>query len=341
MPQPTFHVLAPGLLSTLQDLGRPGFQSQGVSVGGAMDRHAAAVANLLVGNPPSAAVLEMTQIGPALLALRDTRLAVCGADLSPSIEAVPVPLWHTAALRQGQTLRFGRPSGGAWTSLAVAGGFAVPRVLGSRATELRAGFGGFQGRALRPADVLEVFDALEVLDAPEASPKDAAPLDARRAGHANDGGRGLRAGDIPCYPPHVCLRIILGPDHALFTDHVRDTFLSARFAVSPQSGRMGYRLQGPPLALHSSAPDTLPSAGVACGCVQVAGGQLLLLMADCQTTGGYPVIGTVIGADLAQAAQCAPGTTVSFRTVSLNEAHAAWRAQTRFLRTLAGAALLF
>lgn len=314
MPQPTFHVLAPGLLSTLQDLGRPGFQSQGVSVGGAMDRHAAAVANLLVGNPPSAAVLEMTQIGPALLALRDTRLAVCGADLSPSIEAVPVPLWHTAALRQGQTLRFGRPSGGAWTFLAVAGGFAVPRVLGSRATELRAGFGGLAGRALRAGDVLDAYT------------ESAAGFRA---------GRGLRASDVPPYPAHVPLRVVLGPQDDLFDDAARETFLSAHFAVTAQSSRMGCRLQGPPLALRFQTPDTLPSEGVTFGCVQVAGGQALLLMADCQTTGGYPVMGVVIGADLSQAVQCVPGTTVSFQSVSISDSHDAWRARQRFLRTLA------
>lgn len=314
MPHPALYVDAPGLLSTVQDRGRPGFAAQGVPVGGAMDAEAASVANLLAGNASDAAVLEMTLTGPTLRALRDVAIALCGANLSPLIDDRPVPMWHTARLKQGQTLRFARREGGARAYLALGGGLAVPLVLGSRATELRAGFGGFAGRALRAGDVLDAYT------------ESAAGFRA---------GRGLRASDVPPYPAHVPLRVVLGPQDDLFDDAARETFLSAHFAVTAQSSRMGCRLQGPPLALRFQTPDTLPSEGVTFGCVQVAGGQALLLMADCQTTGGYPVMGVVIGADLSQAAQCVPGTTVSFQSVSISDSHDAWRARQRFLRTLA------
>lgn len=316
MPQPLFYVHAPGLLTTVQDQGRPGFAAQGIPAGGAMDKKAASIANLLVGNAPGDAVLEITLTGPALRVLAETTAAVCGADLSPQSDACPLPMWHTARLRPGQTLRFGRRQSGARAYLAVAGGFCVPVVLGSRSTELRAGFGGFGGRALRAGDMLEVGRP-------------------HTPGFA--GGRGLRAADLPHFPGHVRLRLIPGPQDDLFTDKARSAFLSAHYTVTTQSDRMGYCLEGPALPLRPGAADTLPSEGVTPGCVQVAGGLPLLLMADCQTTGGYPVIGVVTGADLSAAAQCAPGTTVSFHPVSLKDAQDAWRGHLRFLRTLAGA----
>ncbi len=316
MPNPTFQVRTPGLLSTVQDMGRPGFQAQGVPQGGAMDFWAASVANLLVGNAPGEAVLEMTLTGPTLRILRDVTLAVCGADLSPHLDDVPLPMWHTARARQDQVLRFARRASGARAYLALPGGIHVPPVLGSRSTVLRAGWGGFHGRALRAGDILD------------AGPESAQAL---------PGGRGLRTSDVPRYPGHVPLRVILGPQDNLFTPEAKAAFLSARFVVGAQSDRMGYRLEGPLLSPSSQLTDTLESEGVAFGCVQVAGGQPLLLMADCQTTGGYPVMGVVARADLSQAAQCVPGTTVSFQSVSIEDAQTAWRERLRFLRTLAGA----
>jgi len=316
MSKPLFHIDSPGLLTTVQDQGRPGFASQGVPVGGAMDTWAARVANLLVGNDPGDAVLEMTLTGPALRVLQASTIAVCGADLLPQIDNAFLPMWRTVPVKQGQMLRFKRRKSGARAYLAAAGGFSVPLVLGSRSTELRAGFGGFGGRALRAGDVLDTGT-------------DNAP--------GVCGGRGLRASDIPQYPGHVRLRIIPGPQDDLFTNEARSLFLSATYTVTPQSDRMGYRLEGPRLFLHPQVAGTLPSAGVTFGCVQVAGGRPLLLMADCQTTGGYPVIGVVIRADLFQAAQCVSGTTVSFHSVSVEDAQEAWRAQQQFLRVLAGA----
>ncbi len=279
MPQPLFYVHAPGLLTTIQDGGRPGYAAQGVPVGGALDNWAARVANLLVGNAPGDAVLEITLTGPTLRAEREIVIAVCGADLSPQMDTLPLPMWHTVLVKQGQTVRFVRRESGARAYLAVAGGFSVPRVLGSRSTELRAGFGGFGGRALRAGDVL-----------------DANADNSSIAGR----GRGLRASDIPQYPGHVRLRVIPGPQDQLFTDAAQALFFSATYTVARQSDRMGYRLEGPPLSLHSQVADTLPSEGVTAGCVQVAGGRPLLLMADCGATGGYPVIGGVVRADLSQ-----------------------------------------
>ncbi len=316
MPLPTFHADTPGLLTTIQDSGRSGFAAQGVPVGGAADAWAAQVANLLAGNPPGAASLEMTLTGPALRVLRDVTVAVCGANLSPFVDDKPLPMWRTARLGAGQTLRFARRESGARAYLAVAGGLSVPRVLGSRSTLLRAGWGGLGGRALRSGDVLEA---------------DAAP------GLLPPAGRGLRPADIPRYPALVALRVVLGPQDDLFSDSARHAFLTAQYEVTAQSDRMGLRLQGPPLETLAGDAGALASEGVAFGCVQVAGSQPVLLMVDCQTTGGYPVMGVVIRADLSQAAQCVPGTMAVFQAVSLEEAQNAARAQTRFLRALAGA----
>ena len=274
-----------------------------------MDPFASAVANLLVGNPRAAAVLEITLLGPALRALADIRLALCGGDLSPSVEERPVPSWKTLTLREGQMLTFGRRRTGARAYLAVTGGLAVPAVLGSRATFLRARIGGFAGRALRAGDVLEGW--------PHPLPP---------------GERGLHPSDIPDYTLPAPLRVLPGP-YPAFTDEARDTFLSSAYTVSPQSDRQGYRLTGPAVA-RADAADILSEA-MPWGGVQVPpDGSPILLMADRQTTGGYPLVGVVISADLPRAGQLAPGDAVFFEAVTLAEAHELGVRRERWLRVI-------
>ena len=307
---PLLHVESPGLLTTVQDEGRWGHQRDGMVVAGAMDPFASAVANLLVGNPRGAAVLEITLLGPALRALADIRLALCGGDLSPSIDGFPVPLWKTFTLRESQTLISGRRRAGARAYLAVAGGFTVPAVLGSRATFLRARIGGFEGRSLRTGDVLEGW--------PQSLPS---------------GERGLRPSDIPDYGLPAVLRVLPGPHSSAFTGEGRDTFFSSTYAVSLQSDRQGFRLTGPTVA-RAGAADILSEA-MPWGGVQVPpDGQPILLMADRQTTGGYPLVGVVFSADLPRAGQLAPGDAVRFQSVPLAEAHELAMRQERWLRVV-------
>ena len=313
MTVPLLRVESPGLLITVQDEGRWGHQRDGMVVAGAMDPFAAAVANLLVGSPRGAAVIEITLLGPALRALADVRLALCGGDLSPSRDGLPVPVWKTFTLREGEALTFGRRRSGARAYLAVAGGFQVPAILGSRATFLRACLGGFEGRALKTGDVLE--------GVPQAPP----PAE-----------RGLRPADIPIYNQPAVLRVLPSPHSSAFTGEGLDTFFSSAYTVSTQSDRQGYRLSGPAVA-RTGAADLLSEA-MPWGGVQVPpDGSPILLMADRQTTGGYPLIAVVISADLSRAGQLAPGDAVRFESVTLAEAHEAALRQENWLRAVGGA----
>lgn len=307
---PLFAVEAPGLLTTIQDAGRAGHQREGLPPAGAMDPFAASTTNLLVGNGRGAATLEITLLGPALRALSDVRVALCGADLSARLDGLPLPLWRTAIVRAGVRLSFGRRVSGARAYLAVAGGFDVPAVLGSRATFLRGGMGGLNGRPLRAGDALEgVRGGEQALPWP---------------------GRGLRPGDIPAYPLPAVLRVLPGPHPEAFAADALAAFADGIYTLSPRSDRQGYRLDGP---VVSRAGGDILSEAMPLGGLQVPpDGRPILLMADRQTTGGYPLLAVVISTDLPRAAQIAPGDTVRFVAVTLEEAQAAAVAQERWLR---------
>ena len=307
---PLLEIETGGLLTTVQDLGRYGRQRSGLTPGGAMDPFAASTANLLLGNPRGAAALEITLLGPSLRFLAPTHIALCGGDLSARLDGEPLPLWKTARVQAGQKLSFGRRRSGARVYLAVSGGFMVPEVLGSRSTFLRGKLGGLEGRPLRPGDIL---------------PGEAASWP--------DSGRGLRPQDIPAYEQPAILRVLPGPHRLHFTDIGYAAFFANIYLVSPQSDRQGYRLSGPPVE-RSGAKDIL-SEPMPLGGVQVPpDGQPILLMADRQTTGGYPLIGVVVSADIPRAAQLAPGDAVRFAPVSLTEASDAAKDVERFLREL-------
>jgi antagonist of KipI len=269
------------------------------------------VGNLLVGNPRAAAGLEMALRGPKLLAASDAVVALCGADLGATIDGTPVPRWKSFVVRAGQVLSFAHARAGAWGYLCVAGGIAVPSVLGSRSTCLRGRFGGFDGRALRPGDVLAA----------------GAPSGATRA------GRFLRSSDVPVYGTHAVVRAVPGPQAERFAGRMLDTFFSARYTVSRRADRMGCRLEGPALVAEGS--HDIHSAGVVAGGVQVPGdGAPIVLLADRQATGGYALIAVVASADLAPLAQLAPGSTLSFSRATVDEALAAARRREEFLATI-------
>jgi antagonist of KipI len=282
-----FEVLRPGLLTTIQDLGRPAGQAFGFGAAGAMDPFALQVANLLAGNARGVAALETGLGGLVLRALEERIVAVCGA----------APGWKSVRVRAGEELAFPPTSSGVWSYLAVEGGFEADVFLGSASTDARARRGGFGGRALAAGDVLR---------APPAK------------GTARE-GRGLVASTIPAYPAQVDARVILGPQDEMFTDDALRTFLSTPFEVSARSDRMGYHLKGPPLAFRAGA-DILSEA-VAFGSIQVpADGRPIVLLADRQATGGYAKIATVISADLSKVAQTRPGGSLRFRAVDIDEA---------------------
>jgi biotin-dependent carboxylase-like uncharacterized protein len=309
----TIEVIDGGMLTTIQDLGRYGYQRYGVPTSGAMDLFSLRAANRLVGNPDGAACLEMTLVGPRLRFLAPATIAVTGADLGAHLDGRPVPLWESVLVEPGTELWFAGPESGIRAYLAVAGSVDVPLVLGSRSTYTRSTLGGLDGRTLQAGDTLDVVGEGPVLLGGTLR----LPADCRPArGHA-----------------HV-LRVVLGPQDDRFTAVGIETFLSSTYTVTPQSDRMGYRLSGPRIE-HLRGPDII-SDGTPFGAVQVAGdGVPIVLMADRGTAGGYTKIATVIGPDIPTLAQAAPGETVTFEAVTLDAACRAVREQEDRLAAIA------
>lgn len=295
-------ILDPGFLTTVQDLGRIGWARYGVPPSGPLDEAAFRAANLLVGNEPNTAGLEITLVGPTLRLWRPALVAVCGADFDLWIGRLKVPTWHALFVRAGKVLRFGQRRSGARAYLAIDGGLDLPLYLDSRATYLPGGFGGLEGRPLRRGDRLP-------LGRPRQHP-------AGRAGRAWPSDRRL------LYAARPTLRVVMGPQDEHFTNGALDTFLTADYELLPESNRMGARLRGPEIAHRGEG--NIVSDGVVTGSVQIpANGQPIVMLADHQTTGGYPKIATVVRADLPLLAQCLPGDRVRFRAVALEEARAA------------------
>jgi antagonist of KipI len=292
-------VSKPGMLTTVQDLGRWGYQQSGVPVAGPMDAYSHRLANRLVGNPDAAATLEVTVVGPDLVFEDGATFAVAGAEFPLTLDGAAVRPHAACDAGPSSALRFGMRQRGARAYLAVAGGFDVAPVLGSRATSLVSGMGPFGGRVLRAGDRLPI-------GAPQrgADPRAEEPL--------------------PLVLPTggAEIRVIWGPQADAFTDEARYLLTTARYEVTPQSNRMGYRLAGPGLS-HVESADILSEA-TPIGSLQVpASGQPILLMAGRQTTGGYPKIATVITADLPIAGQLAPGDWIAFAPCTRDEARRA------------------
>ena len=303
-------VEAAGLLTTVQDLGRPNAMAAGVPPGGAMDRFAHSAANLLAGNDVRAATLECTLTGPRLVAERSCLVAITGADLDPRVNGQPAPMWAGIFLSVGDRLTLATRRSGARAYVAVAGGVVADRWLGSQATYLLAARGGMRGRALVAGDTI----------AAAATP-----------GSPAVAGRELPRHLRPDYDDRV-LHAVAGPHIDRLGRDGRHALFSSAFTVSHQADRMGYRLDGP--ALDTSGEELL-SFGLTAGVVQLpAGGKPILLMADHQTVGGYPVIATVVRASLPIAAQLAPGDELRFAEVSIEEALRMRRAQESALDSL-------
>ena len=314
----------PGMLATVQDLGRHGHRERGICPGGALDTLALTVANRLVGNVDGAAGLELTMGGCEIRFTVATRIALTGDDFGARLDGAPMwPCWSTP-VAAGQTLHLGGANklsakAGLRSWLAVAGGIDVPPVLGSRSTDLKAGFGGHHGRALKKGDRLPLG----------TGGLDAAQL-ARRP-------FGLRppAWNTDCDDEAIALRVMPGPEYAQFTASAREQLWREPWQITPQSNRMGSRLAGPELQRLKRSGDML-SAGVVPGTIQVPpSGQPIILMGDAQTPGGYPRIGVVIRADLWKLAQAPLKGWLRLVEVGAAEAHVAWEAQRHYLELVA------
>jgi biotin-dependent carboxylase-like uncharacterized protein len=296
---PGLKVLAPGLHTTVQDLGRIGYQNTGVPVSGALDGSGLRLANALVGNPQGTAALEILVSGPTLEIAADTaRVALGGPGASLAIcgeRPKVVAAGQSVTLRRGDIVQIALGRQSACCYLAVEGGIAVPPVLGSASTYVRAALGGLNGRAVQRGDVV--------------------PLAIAGASKRAE----LRAPSQSSAPADEPIRVVLGPQHKYFRKEARVALLAAEYRVSKDADRMGMRLDGP-LLRHRRGWDIVSDA-IATGSIQVPGsGQPIVLLADHQTTGGYPKIATVISADLPALGRCRPGDPLRFLAVELEAA---------------------
>jgi antagonist of KipI len=317
----SIRILRPGLLTTVQDRGRHGYQRVGLCPGGAMDPVALALANALVGNPPDEAALEITVIGPEVVFEVDTLVAICGAEF-----ATGFPSNRPVLARAGTRYNVGRATRGARAYIAVAGGFAIEPVLGSRSTYLPGQFGGYEGRALKHGDVLGLRAA--------AAAERFATLKKTRDETVRWSAPPLT---LPDREP-ILVHVVEGQHFASFDANSQRAFFDTVWRVAPDSNRMGFRLSGPPLGRPQA--DEILSGPTCLGSVQVPpSGVPIALMADHQTTGGYPRIAEIASADVARLAQLAPGGKVHFAKCSLEIAAELRRdARTRLDSALRGIA---
>lgn len=288
------HVQSPGLLTTVQDLGRPGFSAMGVSASGAADRVSLRIGNRLVGNPDGAAALECTLLGGAFLFPQGAGVALAGFDFGATLDGAPVGMWQAIEVRSGQTLCLGPTRSGARCYLCVHGGIAVKAFLGSASTHLLSGLGGFEGRALRTGDVLTMGSGSAAFCSRTASPQSLERLAPRRT-----------------------LRVTPGPQSDWFPATLQERFFASTYRVSEESDRVGLRLAavgtGEGTPAPSSSGGAMITEGVSLGAIQIPpGGQPIIVFVEQQTTGGYPVIANIISADLAGVGQLRPRDEIRF-----------------------------
>jgi antagonist of KipI len=306
-----FEILEPGILTTIQDLGRYGFSQFGVPPSGALDTFSLRIGNLLVGNREEEAGLETTLMGLKMKALREVVIAITGGDFSPALNEEPLEMWRTHLLVEGDVIVFKKVQAGCRAYLAVSGGFIVPRIMGSSSTYLSGNFGGLEGRKLRRGDILYTLDISSSL---------------------NKLGLRFPIDWIPSPEKEVSLRVIPGPQNHHFTEKGSQTFYSSSYQVTPQCDRMGVRLEGPKIERRSDVEESIISEGLISGAIQVPGdGKPIIILAEL-VTGGYTKIATIISTDLPMVAQLKPGDQVRFKPVSIEEAHLLLREQEERLK---------
>jgi len=291
-----FNVLKPGLFTTVQDLGRYGYLKYGIPISGAMDTFSLVAANLLVENNSNDACLEITLFGPELQALTKTQIAITGGAISPKINGQNVSTWQTLEVQEGDVISFGKMEGGCRAYLSIRGGINTPLVLGSRATYVRSGFGGINGRQLKTGDIIEGFDR--------------PPLKV---------GYSMSEHLVPQFTGQFKVHVILGPQADMFTERGINTFLSSPYEVTLEADRMGYRLEGS-IIEHKAKADIISDALLP-GAIQVPkNGKPIIIMRDAQTTGGYPKIGVAIIPDVSLLGQAKPNDIIKFSKITMSEA---------------------
>lgn len=305
----SINVLQPGFLATIQDLGRFGSQKYGVIVGGAMDSLALRIANILVGNEEGEATIEVTMFGTELQFENDHLVAITGGDLEPLIDGEKAPMWRPILIRKGQVLKFKFPLLGCRAYIAFSGGLQISKVMGSKSTYIHAGIGGYKGRELRKGDVLSCG---ELTERGKVFIHHLKEINSAFQWSAN-------YSSFYSFDTSETIRILKGSEFNRFDGRSQHMLFSESYKVTINADRMGYQLEGAKLTLTEKFE--LLSEGVTYGTIQVpTNGQPIILMADRQTTGGYPKIGQVISIDLPRLAQLQPGNTVRFELVSIDKA---------------------
>lgn len=298
----TLEIMSPGIMTSVQDLGRYGYGRFGVAPSGALDSFSLRIANLLVGNSEDHACLETMLMGPVIKVLADVVIAVTGGDLLPQQNKQPIDMWRSHAFKKDDVLSFGHAVSGFRAYIAIAGGIGAPHVMGSRSTNLPSGFGGHQGRTLEKEDIL---------------------VSAEPEGPVNAAGRIFNPDWIPNYPDKWKLRVVWGPQDDHFPDDSRHAFLNSMYRMSQDSDRTGIRLEGPEILCKPDIEASIISEGVIAGSIQIPGdGKPIIILGE-TVTGGYRKIATVISADLPSLGQIKPGDGIQFAVVSLDEAHLA------------------
>ncbi len=298
----TLEIISPGIMTTVQDTGRYGYGRFGVAPSGALDCFAMRVANLLVGNREDQACLETMLLGPGIRFLTEAVVAVTGGDLQPKRNKQPIEMWRSHAFKKDDVLSFGSAVSGFRAYIAIAGGIGVPRVMGSRSTNLPSGFGGHEGRILKKEDILKCDE---------------------RRGPRIEPGPPFNPEWIPQYSDKWKLRVILGPQDDHFPDDSRDNFSGNTYTMSQDSDRTGIRLEGPEIRCKPDIEASIVSEGVIAGSIQIPGdGKPIIILGE-TVTGGYRKIATVISADLPLLGQIKPGDGIQFEVVSLKQAHLA------------------
>ncbi len=301
-----------GMFTTVQDYGRMGYQSEGFHVCGVMDRHAYWVANLLLDNKDTEAVLEFTLCGPNLYFTTDSVISITGGDFSPKINGEPVPMYHAIEVKMGDELEMGYCKAGTWGYIAFAGGLDVPMVMGSRSTDIKCGFGGFEGRKLKDGD--EIAFITNVKKLPKMKERFVEAVDYSGA--------------------EVDVRVTMGPQDDYFTEAGIKTFLENAYTVTPECDRMGYRLDGPEIEHNDKGADII-SDGIAKGAIQVPKhGKPIVMLSDRQTIGGYTKIANVISVDISKLVQCRYPQKINFVKVSVEEAQNIYKMERERMRLL-------
>jgi len=306
----SIEIINPGLLTTVQDLGRWGYQQFGMPVSGVMDEFSHKCANALVGNKEGSATLEITLIGPEIRFNQKTSFAVTGADFNLSLNDKKIHCWTYNIANKGDTLKFGRLNSGTRAYLAIGGEILTEEIMGSRSTYLRGKLGGHEGRAMKKGDILTIGKRKRFLRKPYIPTK-----------------------DIPNWYLQPEIRILKGVNYDSFAAETIQGFERRFYCLQCDSDRMGYRLKGTPLN-HNECRDIL-SYGISKGAIQIPGDGLpIIMMSDSQTTGGYTQIANIISADLFRVAQLKPGDYLKFKFVEYKEAVEALLLQNKILRKM-------